>query len=280
MLQEQFYFRILLIIVLGVVYVWTMVKMAQYKPNELANQRNIIMKVFGGLFLLLGIVEAGLGVYFLTQVTHPSEMLIPLISPDGIYRSSSSTVYWGYVTAPQRQVILMITNAMTSIGWAAYFLFFKRSSSKWWKKILKFLFGSLLYAFYIKSSDFHYFDIWELLPLIFYISMVIFVNERVKKSLKTKELIPNIDKEKMDISSDAPETDNTKEEISQYMPKAVSEEVNEINSLPLPQNEETKEEMPTETKTSSEANNFCRYCGKRIDYDRVKYCKYCGKLIG
>ena len=36
---------------------------------------------------------------------------------------------------------------------------------------------------------------------------------------------------------------------------------------------------PSTTREQVEGVNYCRYCGRKIDYERGMYCKHCGKPI-
>lgn len=47
MLQEHFYIRLFLIIVLGILYTRTMMKVAQYKPIEDSKNKHLIIKILG-----------------------------------------------------------------------------------------------------------------------------------------------------------------------------------------------------------------------------------------
>ena len=277
MLQEQFYFRLLLIIGLGIIYVRTMMTMGQYKPVEEIKKKNIIMKIIGSVFSLFGLFGGFVCIYILTQIQHPTEMILPTISPDGIIRSSAQQPIWGYATFAQQQIISYMSNCMLSLGLGAYFLFYRKSDSKWWQKILKFVYGLLLYTFYVSATNFHYFDIYEWIPFILFCIMSFYVNKRkrlppVTTSQEAKCGIPNITIE--------PEKDTTtdKENEMRFMPKEMVEEVvdvNEINDADAIETENPESPIHQATPVYS----FCRYCGKKIDYEGIKYCKHCGKLI-
>ena len=278
MLQEQFYYRLLLIVAFGFIYVQTMMKMAQYKPAENSKSKNVVMKIIGGFFILLAIFFAVGGVYLITQVHHPTKMILPPISPDGIIRLKDPV--WGYVTTPQSQVVLLFSYTMIMLGIGAYFFLYRKSISKWWKKVLKFLFGVLLYSFYFTATNFHYFDIWEFLPLILFCIMAFVVNMKARQSSKVvtpkKVLCSNSD---LAIESEK-ESIPAQDDETRFMPKALDEEVCE--SLSTFDREELKESVPQIIQEVEEKPvcRFCRYCGKRIDYEGVKYCKHCGKPLG
>lgn len=278
MLQEQFYYRLLLIIGFGIIYVKTMMKMAQYRPAEGMNSKNIVMKVLGGLFIILAIFEAAVGVYLTTQIQHPTQMIEFVPNPNQIIRPSSSHVVWGYVTTAQWHVVSQISNAMISLGCGAYFLFYRKSASVWWKKVLKFIFALLLSVFYYSATDFHYFDSWEWLPLILFGIMTYFVEWRMRKPLRKDTIIPKDNFEKLTF-----------------------EKVNEVVEVPQDDKEDcfmTQEMIPDTEKikeTSKEDDSdaaideplikdqqeyrYCRYCGKIIDYESARFCKHCGKQI-
>ena len=52
MLQDEFINRLLLIVVFGVVYIYTMLKMASCNSVETAPQKHIILKIIGGINIL------------------------------------------------------------------------------------------------------------------------------------------------------------------------------------------------------------------------------------
>ena len=275
MLQEQFYYRLLLIIGVGIIYVKAMMKMAQYKPVAEVRSKNIVMKVIGGFFILLAIFEAALGVYLTTQVQHPTQMIDFVPNPNQIVRPSSSHVVWGYVTSAQWQIVSQISNAMTSLGWGAYFLFYRKSNSTWWKKILKFLFAVLLCIFFYSATDFHYFDYWEWLPIVLFGIMTYIVDLRVKKSLKEKVVTPKevLDGLSFEETQETVQT-NSSEDDSRFMPPMPADEVAKPE---VPKAERPEKEQPVVAEASG--YKYCRYCGNKIDYEGVKFCKHCGKPI-
>jgi RNA polymerase-binding transcription factor DksA len=109
--------------------------------------------------------------------------------------------------------------------------------------------------------------------------MVFVVNMKVKESsqvVKQQEVLSNnsdFAKEQAEESI-PPQNDETR-----FMPKAIDEEENEL--LSTFDKEEPKESMPQIILEVDEkpAYRFCRYCGKKIDYEGVKYCKHCGKPL-
>ena len=276
MIERQFYFRLLLIIAFGVIYAKTMMTMGQYKPTEETKKKNVIMIIIGSIFTVLALFEGFMGTYLITQVQHPTEIMLS-ISPNSIIRRQDP--FWGYPTFAQQQIISYITNCMTSLGLGAYFLFFRKSNSKWWKKILKFIYGLLFYAFYVTATDFHYFDAWELYRPIIFGFMTFFVSLRLKMSRDEasyyqKTINDNtIVNDSTDNMPEQKEIIPAKEDDSRFMPKGNEEEIIEITEL----TEKDKPEIIVSQATP--VYKFCRYCGKMIDYEGVKYCKHCGKPI-
>ena len=279
MLQEQFYYRLLLIVAFGFIYVKTMMKMALYKPEKETKKKNLVMKIVGGIFILLALFEGGMGIYLLTQVQHPTEMIDFIPTPNQIVRPSSTHIIWGYVTDAQWHIVSMITNTMTSLGLGAYFFFYRKSVSKWWEKVLKFLFGALLYAFYVNATDFHYFDLWELWRPVLFCIMVFVVNMKAKQSKKVVTPQEALGNDSVFAANLAGETIPSQDDETRFMPKVLDEEVNE--SLHTFDKEEPKESVSQIIQEGEEkpVYRFCRYCGKKIDYEGVKYCKHCGKPL-
>lgn len=278
MLQEQFYYRLLLIVAFGFIYVMTMMKMALYKPAEETKKKNLVMMIVGGIFILLALFEGGMGIYLLTQVQHPTEMIFPPISPDGIIRLTDPI--WGYVTTPQWQVVSLISNTMTSLGWGAYFVFYCKSKTKWWNKMLKFLYAVLLYGFYLKASDLHYFDIWEWLPVIFFAIMSFYVYTRAKSSeakpVAISQEAPTVN---MDLQSEGAEIKLISEDKSRFMPKLEDDREKEVETTLVTDDFKDPEPQIVQQIEEKPVYKFCRYCGKEIDYEGVKYCKHCGKPL-
>ena len=52
MLQDQFISRLLLIVVFGIAYIYTMMKMASCNSVETSPQKHIIFKIIGGINIL------------------------------------------------------------------------------------------------------------------------------------------------------------------------------------------------------------------------------------
>ncbi|MBO4753243.1 MAG: hypothetical protein J5543_01475 [Bacteroidales bacterium] len=290
MLKEQLIMRLLLIVIVGIVYVRTMLKMAIYKNCETTKQKHVVLKVLGGLSLLVCVIAAFSGIYLLTQMEYPSEPIT--FSYTASVRPSSSKIVWGYPTSLQIQAIMMFNNIFTGLGLAAYCFCFKSSNTTLWKKIMKFLCGVFLFGLFCSATDFHYFDLQEWVIPILYCVMVYYISKTSKEAV-----IPTVSLEqdltKIDFSNEIKTTEN----ISRYMPEEIREsscensaEKNQEQNASISEEqfiEYTKEQAIkepqdsniSEVKESSIKMCFCRHCGKKIDYAGANYCKYCGKII-
>lgn len=292
MLKDQLIMRLLLIVVFGIIYVRTMLKMAVYKNCETTKQKHIVLKVLGGLSLLGCVSAAFSGIYLLTQIDYPSEPIT--FSHKASVRPSSSTIIWGYPTSFQNQVIMMFNNIFTGLGLAAYCFCFKSSNTTMWKKILKFLGGVFLLGLFCSATDFHYFDMQEwVIPILFCV-MVYFISKEPKE-----KAVPAVSSQKNLAEVDISKEEKVVEDNSRYMPefikikdsaneKVVEEDqipnssVSEIQSLEDVTKQAITEPQDSRFLSNVETSNkltFCRHCGKKINYAGATYCKYCGKIL-
>lgn len=287
MLQDQFINRLLLIVVFGVVYIYTMLKMASCNSVETSPQKHIILKILGGINVLLGVSCLAMGIFWLTQVQYPEHTIDFSYSANQIVRTSDKYVVWGYPTSEQNRAIMGITNIFSSLALAAYCFNYKKSDRKWWKKILRFFYGLLMYAFYCSATNFHYFDAAEMVaPGLF----CLMAGHALIKANKLNE-------QKMQLANQ-----KRIDAIHKMMDEKLGGEVQtEGDSRFMPQNEDfnvdgsdkESDEQPTDVSAHTslphtEQNKkeeissmgvvkYCRHCGKKVDYDSSTYCKYCGK---
>lgn len=105
MLQDQFISRLLLIVVFGIAYIYTMMKMASCNSVETSPQKHIIFKIIGGINILLAISCLATGIYWLTQVQYPEQTIDFSYSANQIVRTSDKYVVWG-ILLPSRVVQL------------------------------------------------------------------------------------------------------------------------------------------------------------------------------
>ena len=162
MLQDQFINRLLLIVVFGIAYIYTMLKMASCNSAETEPQKHRVLKVIGSINVLLGVLCLATGIFGLMQVQYPERTIDFSYSVNQIVRTSDKYIVWGYPTSEQSRAIMGITNIFSSLALAAYCFYYKKSNRKWWKKVVRFFYCLLMYAFYCSATNFHYFDAWEM----------------------------------------------------------------------------------------------------------------------
>lgn len=172
MLEGQFYLRLLLIAIMGITFVFTMAHLGKRNPKEESNEKHLVAKTLGGVFLFFSVIGGIIGIIFLSSVKFPTIMVEPPIHSNTIVRSPDVDLLWGYPTKVQLDVIVSITNAFMFLALAAYCFCFKRSASIWWKKILKVIYILILYTISYSVTDFHYFDKYEIVPLVILIVMI------------------------------------------------------------------------------------------------------------
>lgn len=290
MLQDQFISRLLLIVVFGIAYIYTMMKMASCNSVETSPQKHIILKILGGINVLFGVSCLVMGVFWLTQVQYPEQTIDFSYSANQIVRTSDKYVVWGYPTSEQNRAIMGITHIFSSLALAAYCFYYKKSDRKWWQKILRFFYGLLMYAFYCSATNFHYFDATEFVAPGLFCLMLGYALIKAKKLNKQK--IQLADQKRIDAIHKMMDEkfggeDQTEDEV-QFMPQnegfkmngsdkeskePLTDDVSARTSLPHTE-QNKKEETP-----SMDVVKYCRHCGKKVDYDSSTYCKYCGKEL-
>lgn len=278
MFEEQFYIRLILNVIVGVMFAYALYKMAKHNNQEATTLSHKAMHVFGWIFIGLSILCLCICIYYLTLVDFPQQLRGPFIGPNTIIRSTSAVFYWGYPTLIQNSTLTMVLATFDFLGIGAYFLYFKSSHSKWWKKIFKFFVVLLLYAFMASATNFHYFDFPEFIsPILFFILWIVIVTRKDKitqhdgidiVSVKEEELNNLcgsfsgmlVDDSVVCLSS----TEASNENMSTIIDKAT----------PYPPlGEEKDDTVPTPPEIQ-----FCRHCGKKIETDS-SFCKYCGGKI-
>lgn len=291
MLQDQFINRLLLIVVFGAIYIYTMMKMASCNSVETTPQKHIVLKIIGFINALLGVICLIVGMFWLMQVEYPEQTIDISYSVNQIVRTSDKYVVWGYPTSEQNHAIMGITNIFSSLALAAYCFFYKKSDRKWWKKVGRFLYCLLMYAFYCSATNFHYFDAWEMVAPGLFCLMVGYALIKANKSNEQKKQLANQQKIVVvqDIMDKTPSTDTNTEDDTRFMPRNEELNVNNTNKeseepstvvstrtslLPIEQNKEAEI-----SSGNVEVVKYCRHCGKKVDYESSTYCKYCGKEL-
>jgi len=288
MLQDQFISRLLLIVVFGIAYIYTMMKMASCNSMETTPQKHIVLKIIGGINILLAISCLATGIFWLTQVQYPEQTIDFSYSANQIVRTSDKYVVWGYPTSEQNRAIMGITNIFSSLALAAYCFYYKKSDRKWWQKILRFFYGLLMYAFYCSATNFHYFDVTELVAPGLFFLMLGYALIKAKKLNKQK--IQFADQKRIDAIHKMMDEkfggEDQTEDNTRFMPQNGVLNINTPNEVQpmdlsvhvnIPQIGQGKEE---ETSNDNiKAIKYCRHCGRKVDYDSFLYCKYCGKEL-
>lgn len=293
MLQDQFINRLLLIVVFGVVYINTMMKMASCNSVETTPQKHSVLKIIGFINVLLGIICLIMGMFWLMQVEYPEQTIDISYSVNQIVRTSDKYVVWGYPTSEQNLAIIGITNVFSSLALAAYCFFYRKSDRKWYKKVGRFFYCLLMYAFYCSATNFHYFDAAELVAPGLFCLMA--GHALIKAKRLNNQRIQFADQQritaihKMMDERFETETNADKEENMRYMPQndvLGTNNPNEESEGLLTEKSAQANISQTEQETMDDASNdnvkavrYCRHCGRKVDYDSSTYCKYCGKEL-
>lgn len=210
MLEHQFYIRVVLNVILGVIFSYSLYRMAVHKNREVAPKKHIAIKIVGGIMALLCCLEIVSFVIFLRQIDFPISMNEPFIGPNTIVRSADKLLIWGQATYIQNMALTQSVGIFTSLGLAAYCFMFKSSCSKWYSKLGKFFLGAVLYALYASSTDFHYFDLWELVPSGLFLIISIYIILR-----KDKAIINDNDETVIEIMPEMPVIEIVNPKISE-----------------------------------------------------------------
>ena len=289
MLQDQFISRLLLIVVFGIAYIYTMMKMASCNSMETTPQKHIILKIIGGINILLAISCLATGIFWLTQVQYPEQTIDLSYSANQIVRTSDKYVVWGYPTSEQNSAIMGITNIFSSLALAAYCFYYKKSDRKWWQIILRFFYGLLMYAFYCSATNFHYFDAMEMVApgLFCFMSGYTLINSKKRKvQLADKQEITNTHR----MEDEELKTLYKTEDETRFVPRKNALDVDKPNEeskvQPTDKSTETNLLVTEQNKVDEVSSNnsmktvkYCRHCGREVDYDSSIYCKYCGKEL-
>lgn len=156
------------------------------------------------------------------------------------------------------------------LGIGSYFLYFKSSNSRWWKKIFKFFTVLLLYAFMASATNFHYFDTPEFAAPVLFLFLWLIIVSRKDSPIKHNNTEPVSGK-----------CQNKIDQFSTNLGEEASIEHIEINDdayVKVDVSKSSSQEILFESNTISNGTQYCRYCGKKIEVDSA-YCKYCGKSL-
>ncbi|MBD5343304.1 MAG: hypothetical protein HDR93_08690 [Bacteroides sp.] len=272
MTEGQFYIRLILNIIVGIMFAFALYKMAKHNNQETTPVPHKVMHVIGWIFIGLSVLCLCTCIYNLTLVDFPQQLIGPFFGPNTIIRSTSAVFYWGYPTLIQNSTLTMAMGTFDMLGIGAYFLYFKSSHSKWWKKVLKFLVVLLLYAFMASATNFHYFDFPEFVaPILFFILWLVIVNRKDKPITSVRKDINPVKKEQLDTLAESFSGDRDEclksSDTSFENPKTID------SYIPFMKDKE-------KVILTHQAMQFCRHCGKKVEIDST-FCKYCGgKIVG
>lgn len=246
MTNDQFFARVLCLFFLGLLYIWLFKKMAQ--RNSVTEQcqtmnQSVTIKALGIVFFIFAVISAFVGVIELTLLESPIYAIEPEFSQYEVIRSPEATLYWGVPTVPQMGVLVMISGAFFFLAIATYCFYFKSSKTSIRSKFGKVFFGILLYAFFMTSTDFNYFDIYEWIPKLCLLLLILLIFY-LPKLFKKRRVV------------------NNETKIRKADPMAIE-----------------TESIHRDSEDNETQYGYCRHCGKRIDYQSGKYCKYCGKEL-
>ena len=302
MLESQFYTRLIINLIVGVMFAFALLKMAQYDNQESEPKKHLTMKIIGWLFIGLSVLMLIESIGLLTKLDFPPNVIGPFISPNMIVRPTTSTLYWGYPTLIQNSILSSAMSVFAFLGFGGYFLYFKSSKSKWWIKILKFLTVLFLYAFMASSTNLHYFDFPELVAPILFITLWFIIINRKPKQLQSS--FSKIQKDKLDDTeySQIQEKNQSKYSVDPYtsllsnkitQPKEIesviispSADINQnieedevkVQGVNPPLDSEPYKEEQNISNISNDNMQYCRFCGKKIESDSL-FCKHCGKSL-
>lgn len=176
MLRNQFIVRTVIVVILGVLFVYGAIWQAGNCPAEEVKKRSwlrIVLAVFCTIISAWAIVCA---VADISSMPFPVKMLPEAYTtyPQcSIIRPSSVHQVWGPPTIQQFSFFSFLNGAIMFFAIACYLFFYERSNSKWWAKTLKVLNFVLAYTI-LTNLTFVYFDLWEFLPLLVCASLLAF----------------------------------------------------------------------------------------------------------
>lgn len=270
MLEGQFYIRLILNIIVGVMFAYALFKMAQHNNHETSVRPHKVLHAVGWSFICFSVICLSACVYYLTLVDFPDEIIIPFIGANTIVRPSSIVCVWGQPTMIQSMVLTMAMSTFDCLGIGAYFLYFKSSDSSLWKKVAKFFVIVLLYAFMASATKFNYFDTPEFVAPSLFLILWLFIIRRENTTIKSE-----IIQEKLILQKEDNSLENHKSNLEgNTINEPIDDAFNTSKEKSVIIEEKSENAVPI-SEMSSDKMQYCRYCGKKIEEDSV-YCKYCG----
>ena len=206
--HSQFISEIIALIILGIVYVAILVYCAKRDPSGLPQKHKTLRTVLGVLSLLISAfvlvlmmvsLQSGkVNVNPLTELgynlsrygtSNPSEIMKETgLGANSIIRSPNVSIVWGYPSMFQYAISTLVLYYFILLGLGLYLLLFKPSDTTNGRKVIKVIGFVLLWITYSGIPSLHYFDIYEIFPVVLFAGLsflCLFVWGR-KKQNKTK----------------------------------------------------------------------------------------------
>lgn len=190
MTESEFYshiFRSLL--VLGILFWWMMADLGKKNCVENPLEKHVVLKVFGGISIAIGIVMFVAGVVFMTKLDEfPDHSLPQPLTPNSILRPSWKHLQIGYPTTLQTMVINEFIGTIQFVGLGLYLWRFRKSGTNWWQKTFKVVAYTAMFMLLPSAMDFHYFDLYEFISpaLLIVLATLCLINWRDLRKKNTK----------------------------------------------------------------------------------------------
>lgn len=168
MTETQFISRLLLTVIVGIIFIVVMAKLA-IRNSPSTTKTPLALKILGGAFVTLAIFSGASAIVGWSALEH-SNTTQEIIT--GIFRPTTSVLYWGYPTTSQYVVLSNFMNLFVIAGYGIYFLKFRSSQVSWWQKMLKVISLIIIMFLMYSSTNLHYFDWWEMWPNILLIIII------------------------------------------------------------------------------------------------------------
>ena len=185
--NSQFLSEIIALIILGIVYVAILVYCAKRNPSGLPQKHKTLRTVLGVLSLLISAfvlvlmmvsLQSGkVNVNPLTELgynlsrygtSNPSEIMKETgVGANTVIRSSDVSMVWGYPSKFQYVIRSLVSYFFILLGLGLYLLLFKPSDTTKGRKVIKVIGFVLLWITYSGIPSLHYFDLFEILPIVF-----------------------------------------------------------------------------------------------------------------
>lgn len=308
MLINQFYTRLILNIIVGIMFVYALVKVAKHNITKIDQApKRSANKAFGWLFLIIATMSLLSCLFLVRQLDFPKTIIEQHLTSNSIIRPSSKVLYWGYPTRVQFSILSSVLSIFSLLGLSGYFFLYRKSNDVWWVVAIRIIACLLLLVFMYSATDFHYFDIYEFIaPILFFVLWFILVKGKIssRKQYPSSESIAPCSNPVEKVSEEN-QLDNEIENgcISNYIELDNSDypiytEIEDSPSINI--EEEKKEDGKEETddvdnndenkdaalKVQDQSINhihkngmiFCPHCGNKIEVNSI-FCMYCGSRL-